>query len=152
MTPWWEIHYFERTQGLSKINSAMVPFKLLPELDRMDIRNGHKFKTDQFEIEIPGSGILLHMASRSMWIDGKPHYVEKARRVILFQRTKVDPANGDVVSQHIYLGLMTDEGRGLIVNYHVETNSWELKIHPNGNSPDKHAEIQSLPALPDLEN
>jgi len=151
MAPWWEIHYFERTKGLSRMNSAMVPFRLLPELDKMDIRNGHRFKTDQFEITIPGSKIMLHMASRSLWIDGQPHYVEKARRVILFQRTQADAA-GQVISQHIYLGLMTDSGRGLIVKYHVEDNSWELKIHPNGNSPQEDDEIRSLPVLPDLEN
>lgn len=151
MAPWWEIHYFNRTKGLNKINSAMVPFRLLPELGKMDIRHGHKFKTDQFEIQIPGSDIMLHMASRSLWIDGKPHYVKKARRVILFQRTQADNT-GKIVSQHIYLGLMTELGRGLIVKYHVESKTWELKIHPNGNSPDEEAEMQSLPALPDLEN
>lgn len=151
MTPWWEIHYFDRTKGLKRINSAMVPFKLLPELDKMDIRHGHRFKTDQFEIKIPGSGIMLHMASRSLWINGKPHYVEKARRVVLFQRTEAN-REGEVINQHIYLGLMTEQGRGLIVKYHVESKKWELKIHPNGNSPTEHAEIQSLPALPDPNN
>lgn len=151
MAPWWEIHYFNRSQGLSKINSAMIPFKLLPELDKMDIRHGHRFKTDQFEIKIPDSGIMLHMASRSLWINGKPHYVERARRVVLFQRTEADNS-GKIVSQHIYLGLMTEQGRGLIIKYHVESKTWELKIHPNGHSPKSDVDLQSLPALPDLEN
>jgi hypothetical protein len=150
MAPWWEIHYFDRPKGLSKINSAMVPFRLLPELGRMDIRNGHRFKTDQFEIKIPGSNIMLHMASNSLWIDGKPYYVEKASRVILFQRTEADNT-GQIVSQYIYLGLMTNLGRGLIVKYHVESKTWKLKIHPDGNLPIEDAQAQSV-TLPDLEN
>ena len=150
MTPWWEIHYFDRTKGLTRLNSAMVPFKLLPELDQMDIRNGHSFKTDQFEVKIPGADITLHMASRSLWIDGKPYYVENGRKVVLFQRTEVDAA-GQVASQHIYLGLMAHTGEGLIVKYHVQTKTWELKIHHANGASSKGGDLQGV-ALPEIEN
>jgi hypothetical protein len=149
MAPWWEIRYFDRKNGLKTLNSAMVPFKLLPELDKMDIRNGHKFKTDEFEIAIPGSDITLHMPSNCLWIEGKPHHVPGAKRVILFQRTHAAP-DGGVLSQAVYLGLMTDDQRGLIVKYMVESKKWELSVHPNGNSPDRQAKI-TAPELPDLE-
>ena len=152
MAPWWEIQYFDRDRGLKTINSAMVPFKLLPELDKMDIRNGHRFKTDQFEIEIPGANITLHMPSQSLWIDGRPHHVEQAKRVILFQRTHVSSTDG-VTNQDIYLGLLTDGGRGLIVKYNVAGKTWELSVHPNGGVPDdSRIRVQTLPALPDLED
>ena len=150
MVPWWEIKYFDRKAGLSKFNSAMVPFKLLPELDKMDIRNGHRFQTDQFEIKIPDTTIMLHMPSNSLWIDGKPHYVEYGRRVILFQRKTVN-SDGTIKNQNIYLGLMTESGHGLIIKYNVESKKHVLKKYPNGNAPDAKASVQSLPALPELE-
>jgi len=149
MAPWWEIKYFNRESGLKVLNSAMVPFKLLPELDKMDIRHGHKFKTDEFEISIPGSSITLHMPSNSLWIDGQPHHVPKAKRVILFQRTHAS-TDGGVLHQAIYLGLMTYEGIGLIVKYTVETKNWELSAHPSGHAADDTAKI-TAPSLPDLE-
>jgi len=151
MLPWWEIKYFNKSVGLEKINSSMMPFHLLPQLCKMDIRNGHIFKTDQFEITIPNSNISLHMVSKSLWIDGRPHHVAGAQRVILFQRTEAN-LQGDIINQYIYLGLMTEDNRGYIVKYHVENNTWELKIHPNGILPKEDAEIQSLPALPEIEN
>ena len=121
----------------------MVPFALLPELDEINIRYGHKFKTDQFEINIPGSSISLHMVSKSLWIDNHPHRVEGARRVILFQRTEAD-GDGKIINQNIYLGLTTEMGRGLIVKYNVESNSWELSAHPNDSLYKKDPDIQEI--------
>jgi hypothetical protein len=149
MAPWWEIRYFDRKNGLKTLNSAMVPFKLLPELDKMDIRGGHKFKTDEFEIAIPGSDITLHMPSKSLWIEGKPHHVPGASRVILFIKNYV--RNDGAHWRYIYLGLMTEGGRGLIVKFNENDKTWELNIHPNGNSPDRSAKI-TAPSLPDYEN
>jgi hypothetical protein len=149
MTPWWEIRYFQRDNGLRKANSAMLPFKLLPELDRMDIRNGHKFKTDEFEIEIPGAGITLHMPTKSLWIDGRPYHVEGASRVILFIKNFI--SNDGSSWRHIYLGLMTDMGRGLIIKYDEESKTSEISVHPDGTSYEARGNIPSLPAFQDLE-
>jgi len=150
MAPWWEIRYFKRDNGLRRINSAMLPFKLLPELEKMDIRNGHKFKTEEFEIEIPGSGITLHMPSKSIWIDGRPHYVENATRVILFVKNFI--SNDSSSWRHIYLGLMTDMGNGIIIKYNEEDKTWELTIHPDGTSYESKGNIPNLPAFRELEN
>ena len=126
MAEWWEIKYFDR-DGLAVYSSSMIPFKILPELEHLDIKNGHKFKTDQFEITIPGTKILLHMPSRSIWVDGAPHLVKNAERVVLFKRTKAS-ATSEIIGQNIYLGLLTESGDGLIVKY--DTNSKTHTLQP----------------------
>lgn len=135
MSPWWEIEYFQRNSGqlkLKVIDSNMMPFKLLPELDEMNIRGGHLFKTNQFQINIPNSAISLHMPSQSIWINEEPYYyIENGNRIVLFQRTYSN-INGNVDNQEIYLGLMTEEKEGLIVKYNVRNKSWSIISYPNG--------------------
>lgn len=148
MSPWWEITYFDRGKGYKKYDSTMVPFKLLPELEKLDVKRGHTFKTDQFEVEIPGSDIKIHMPSRSLWVKGKPNHVENASHIVLFTRNYRRQDNSGW--REVYMGLLDDRGYGILVKYNLESGAFRIDL-VEGQVPEATASMQEQPRLPRFE-
>jgi len=148
MTPWWSITYFNRDTGYKKYDSSMIPFKLLPELDELSVKRGHKFKTDEFEITIPGTEILLHMPSRSLWIDGKPTHVKDAERIILFNRNYRH--NNGTGWREVYIGLLNYCGRGVLIKYNLDNKKYTIKLI-EGYVSESHVDMQDSFELPQFE-
>jgi len=145
MKPWWIIKYYD---GSGTYDSAMLPFKLLPKMLDVNLRRGHKFKTDQFEIEIPESRIKLYMPSRTIWVNGKVYMVEDATRVILFTKNYV---RGDGESwREICIGLLANDGNGTIVTYHEVDKSCHI-TEVIGGLTDSPAVKQGQPKISELE-
>lgn len=102
----------------------MVPFKLLPELKEVNVRRGHKFRTKQFEIYIPDTKISLYMPSSCLWINGEPHIVEDAERVVLFQRNH--HRNDGKIMKEVCLGLLDEYGDGIIIKYNMSSKTYSI--------------------------
>lgn len=147
MGPWWIIRYFDNTHGYRSYDSAMIPFKLLPELGDLDVRRGHRFKTDQFEIEIPGADIKLHMPSLSLWVKGQPHPVDNASRVILFNRN-YHHSDGSSWKE-ICIGLLSVYGNGIMVKYRMDKDTYSINI-VEGGMDDPQVVLKDHPKLPEL--
>jgi hypothetical protein len=149
MNPWWIINYFGKSNKYSKYDSTMIPFKLLPELADLDVRRGHRFKTDQFEIEIPGADIKLHMPSMSLWVQGQPHPVKDASRVILFNRN-YHRSDGRTWKE-VCIGLLSVYGNGLMVRYRMDTKECTI-INIEGGMEDPKVVLSEPPPLPEMGN
>lgn len=106
--PWWEIEYFERnTKEIKHYTSDMLLFKLLPEIEEVSNKIGHKFSTDQ--IQIMAGGVKVHMPSATLWIPNyEPQMVEKADRVILNRQVEVS-SDGTKKIKSITIGLYSSK-------------------------------------------
>ncbi len=147
MAPWWTIRYLDRGTKKAIYDSELLPFKLLPELERVNLKKGHKFKTDQFEIEIPGADIKLYMYQSTLWVKNKPYIVKGATRVILFTRNH--NRNDGHKWKEVCIGLMTETGYGVLVKYNMVSGKYNVKLI-EGNIPDPKVVLQDQPKLPSL--
>ena len=124
MIPWWHIKYFDRKNGYKEFDSSIIQLKLLPEIVKIDLKNGHLFKTDQFQIDIPESNIMLHMPSNSIWVGKTPYSVPNAYKVILFKRTY---KSNQSTYEEIYIGLLDKDNFGVIVKYNNKTKITQVE-------------------------
>lgn len=121
---WWRIKYLDRSESYNEFDSSMIPFKLLPGLEEINNRKGHKFNTDQLELEIVDADIKVLMPSCSIWIGKKAIYVPEASRLILFERNLI---RNDASGKIIVVGLVDEQGAGKMVQYNPVTGKHRTK-------------------------
>ena len=114
---WWTITYLETGKSYS---SDMIPFRLLPELQDVNMERGHKFRKNDISCEVMDR-IKLDLHTGAIWVDGKlTAGVPGAARLILHKR-KFESTHGGPAFHHVHAGLVDNDGAGYLIRI-SETN------------------------------
>jgi hypothetical protein len=120
--PWWKVRYLGTGRVL---NSEQVPVKLLPNIEHVDIANGHKFNINDIEIE--AGPVRVDLRTGTIWHDDKViARVPDFDRVILHKRRFA--AQGGATYDHTHIGLVNINGEGYQARI---THNDQLFIEPH---------------------